>query len=55
MTATNSVFLIFSFICFSFYLYGTFLTFNSINNGKNDCRMTFMFEHPNYVVSVDVV
>lgn len=27
------------------------MTLNSINNGKNECRMTFMFEHPNYVVS----
>lgn len=52
---SNSVYLVFSLACLIFYFYGAYVTFNSINNGKNDCRMTFMFEHPNYVVSCATV
>lgn len=48
----KSVFLVFSLVCLSCFLYGAFVTFNSINNRKNDCSMTFMFEHPNFVVSI---
>lgn len=51
----KSIFVIFSFACFTFFFYGVFLTINSISSGKNDCRMTFMFEHPNYIVSIDRV
>lgn len=47
----RGVFVVFSFVCLSLFLYGALLTFSSISSGKNDCRMTFMFEHPNYVVS----
>lgn len=50
MANANSVFLVFSLVCLSLFLYGFFLSFTSISR-KNDCRMTFMFEHPNYVVS----
>ncbi|CRK87620.1 CLUMA_CG001416, isoform A [Clunio marinus] len=45
----NSIFILFSFVCITLYLYGVLLTFSSVNHGNNDCKMTFMFEHPNYV------
>ena len=48
---SKSVFIIFSFVCLTFFLIGFILTIYSISNEKNDCRMTFMFEYPNFVVS----
>ncbi|KAG5671431.1 hypothetical protein PVAND_001627 [Polypedilum vanderplanki] len=47
--AANVIFLVFALVCFGFYFYGGFVTISSINSDKNDCKMTFMFEHPNYV------
>ncbi|KAL7022968.1 hypothetical protein ACKWTF_012440 [Chironomus riparius] len=47
--AGYSIFVVFAILCFSLYFYGIFVTFNSINSDKNDCKMTYMFEHPNYV------
>lgn len=52
MNDTRGVFFVFSLVCLSLFFYGCFVTINSINNEKNECRMTFMFEHPNYVVSL---
>lgn len=51
MNDTRGVFLVFSLVCLTLFIYGTMVTINSITNEKNECRMTFMFEHPNYVVS----
>lgn len=53
--AYSSVFVIFGFVCLSLYFYGSFITINSIYTEKNDCKMTFMFEHPNYVVSFNLI
>jgi hypothetical protein len=51
--SSKSLFLLSSFVCFTLFLYGAFQTLIAVKGkGKNDCKMTFMFEFPNYVVSL---
>lgn len=46
----KNIFLIFASFCFCCYLSGVVFIFHNRNVSKNECQMTFMFEHPNYVV-----
>lgn len=45
----KQVCLIVALIALIIYIYGILVTITSIE--KNDCRMTYMFEYPQFVVS----
>lgn len=45
----NQVCLITALIALIIYVYGILVTITSVE--QNDCRMTYMFEYPQFVVS----
>lgn len=46
--AANQVCLIVAIIALLIYMYGILITI--LSTEKNDCRMTYMFEYPQFVV-----
>lgn len=45
----NKIFLIVSLVCLLFYLYGILTSIVEVE--ENDCKMTYMFEYPQFIVS----
>ena len=45
----NKIFLVISLFCLCFYLYGIVVTLT--RNEKNMCKMTYMYEYPQFIVS----
>lgn len=46
----NKVFLVVSLFCLLLYLFGILTSI--INVEENNCKMTYMFEYPQFVVSI---
>lgn len=49
----NQVGLVVALLTLLFYLYGMLVSITSIE--KNDCKMTYMFEYPQFVVNTHLL